>query len=537
MKLLKICFIAALTVMYLAVPLFSQKHADEQNLTHQEIITQIMELSGLNTQIPQIANTIANREDIKAYLSTLSEENREALEKEISMAFDGNALLAIVRDEMRQTVSEEEGKALLKWYTSEDAKALTALEEIPKEREDWKEIYRTKKDPKPDAIGLEIYKMLLRVMNFTEQATNEQVMLQRFLRGLILTDMQGYEIENALKNERKELAKEIWETALLSLTYDLASTDEKVLGRYIQFLASPAAKAYQKGKNIGLIRAISFAGDKVLSKAEELVVKYPYPTLSDLHPKTDELKRYKEGCESGDMEACSDLGYAYRKGKGVKRDYFKALTPLIMGCKGGNAKACGVLSDMYWLGLGVKINLIKAADYNRRSCDLGDKLGCNGLGMFYSTGYGVPKDQKKAILYFTKACNAGEEAACRNLGNHYRHGLGVEVDHVKAREFYEKACKGGNMSSCWQAGQYYYSGVGVKQDYQKAIALFEMSCSRGKAYACYDLGHIYAKGTVTNQDITKAKQYYKQGCQHGLQRSCKAYNALDKHSEKRQSNK
>ena len=89
------------------------------------------------------------------------------------------------------------------------------------------------------------------------------------------------------------------------------------------------------------------------------------------------------------------------------------------------------------------------------------------------------------------------------------------------------------MSSCWQAGQYYFSGQGVKQDYQKAISLYEMSCDRGKAYACYDLGIVYEKGMVTKQDITKAKRYFKKGCQLKAQRSCRAYNALDKNSEKK----
>jgi len=527
MKVFKIYFVTVWIVLYLSASAFSQ----DQNLSHEEVITQIMDLSGLNVQIPQVADTIVNRADIKDFLSTLSQENREALEKEIAMAFDGNAMLAIVKDEIAQTLSDTEARALLKWYVTDDAKAMTAREETPKYKENWEEIYSTKKDPKPDARRLEIYQMMLFAMNFTEHATNEQTMLQRFLRSLILQDVKGYKIENDLKKEQKEIAKEVWETAMLSMSYDMASIDEKVLVKYLQFLASPAARSYQEGKSIGLIRAISFAGNKVLSKAEELIVKYPYPSLSDLHPKSKKLKRYKEGCENGDIQACSDLGYAYRKGIGVERDYFKALTPLKMSCEGGNARGCGVLGDMYWLALSVKRNDTKATEYFKRSCELGSTLGCGSLGVFYSKGYGVPKDQKKANMYFAKVCDAGDASGCRNLGNQYKHGYGVTKDHIKARELYEKACKGGNISSCWQAGRYYLNGQGVKQDYAKAIELYGISCKRRKVYACYELGNIYAEGAVVKKDIAKAKKYLKRACELGGQYACRAHKELDKIKE------
>ena len=381
------------------VVLFAQTTVPEQNLTHEAMIEKIMDLSGLKIQIPQLANTIVHRGDLKEYLDSLSLENREELEKEIALAFDGKAMLEIVKDEMSQTLSDDEAGKLLKWFTSDDAKAMTAMEEVPKEKEDWKEIYRTKKDPKPDAGRLRLYEMLLSAINYPSHI-DQKVMLRRFLIGLIRQDLQGYEIENILRKKRKQMIKEDWNTALLSLTYDLASVDDATLEKYLYFLSSSAAQSYQKGKNIGIIRAISAAGDRVLSKAEELVAQYPYPSLDDLHPKPQKLIDDQEACRSGEMQACCDLGYAYRKGHGVKTDYFKALTPLKMSCDGGIAKGCGVLGDMYSLGLGVKVNLTRAARYYTRACDLGSILNCTSIGVNYSTGYGVPKDQKRPMPIF-----------------------------------------------------------------------------------------------------------------------------------------
>ncbi len=510
---------------------FGEAPSDEQNLTHGQMIARIMDLSGLNAQIPQIADTIANRSDIKAFLSTLSDKNREVLDKEISAAFDGNAMLEIVQDELSRTLSAQEAKALLAWFASKEGRAMTVLEEIPKEREEWREIYSMKKDPKPDARRLEIYRLLLYAINFAEHAVNEQTMLQRFLRGLILQDVPGYKIEKDLKRERKKMAKEVWETAMLSLSYDLASVDEAVLLKYAVFLDSPAARAYQEGKSIGLIRAISLAGDKVLSKAEDLIVRYPYASLSDLHPKSSKLKRYKEACEEGDMQGCFDLGYAYRHGKGIKRNYFKALTPLKMSCSGGIPKGCAVLGDMYWLGLGVKVNYTKMTQYYLKGCNGGYPSVCNGVAISYSTGYGIPKDEKKAIVYFNKACDAGNELACRSLARRYEGYQGVEQDYAKAREFFEKACKLGDIASCWMEGRYYYNGLGVTKDHNKAMELYKMSCDKRNMHACYDLGNIYAEGKVVKQDFAKARKFFHQGCKLGSQDACSAYRALERQKE------
>jgi len=518
-------------VISVSFPASAQEPISEQNLTHEQMISRIMDLSGLNTQITQVADTIIHRTDIREFLSTLSPENKAALERELELAFDGRKMTEIVADELRQTLSEEEARELLAWFGSEDGRAMTVLEEIPKEREEWREIYSMRKDPKPDARRLEIYRLLLSGMNFAEHATNEQTMLQRFLRGLILQDVPGYKIEKDLKRERKKMAKEVWETAMLSLTYDLASVDETVLLKYAAFLNSPAARVYQKGKSIGLIRAISFAGDKVLSKAEELIVRYPYASLSDLHPKSSKLKRYKEACENGDMQGCFDLGYAYRHGKGVKKNYFKALTPLKMGCDGGVPKGCAVLGDMYWLGLGVKVNYTKMTQYYLKGCNGGFPSVCNGVAISYSTGYGMPKDKKKAIVYFNKACDAGNELACRSLARHYEGDQGIERDYAKAKEFFEKACKLGDIASCWMEGRYYYNGMGVTKDHNKAMELYKMSCDKRNMYACNDLGNIYAEGKVVKQDFAKAREFFHKGCKLGNQYACSAYRALERQKE------
>ncbi|WP_134043385.1 SEL1-like repeat protein [Helicobacter pullorum] len=48
----------------------------------------------------------------------------------------------------------------------------------------------------------------------------------------------------------------------------------------------------------------------------------------------------KEACEAGRASACLEVGYSYRSGVGVKRDYKKAQEYFRKACKMGNEYGC-----------------------------------------------------------------------------------------------------------------------------------------------------------------------------------------------------
>ncbi len=89
---------------------------------------------------------------------------------------------------------------------------------------------------------------------------------------------------------------------------------------------------------------------------------------------------YTEACDTGDRQACLNLGILYFTGDGVEQDKMKAKNLFTKTCKSRFAK------------------------------------GCFRLGVLYNRGFdGLKQDQHKAKLLFGKSCNIGYERACEQF--------------------------------------------------------------------------------------------------------------------------
>lgn len=504
----------SLFIALLPQTIFADEISELQELTHEEIIDKIMNLSGLNMQIPQYAENITNAVDFKEYIATLPEANQTKVKEVIALAFDGNTMLETVRDEIAKKISLDDGKDMLRWYLSDEGIEMTAREERHKEKEDWDEIHGTKEDPKPDANRLKLYKNLLKAIHFTKHTTNRRIALTNIIMQIVHSDMTNNEIKRHLQREKRKIRREIEETAILSMIYNLEDASDEILKKYLNFLKKPSTQAYHKGTNSGLIKAISSATKKILLELK------PHSSFANLKPKSTKGKRYKKACENGDMQGCTELGYMYYMGQGEKKDYSKVLTPIKMGCDANIAKACAVLSYMYMLGRGVEKDILKSVEYAKSGCHGGYTNVCTNLGAFYYGGEGVKKDIHMAIKYYKIACDAGEAFGCRNIGEAYALGNRIEQNHLKAIEFYALACDGGHMYSCYHNGNYYLEGVHVEQDYNKAKELFSLGCKRNNYASCNILANMYVQGLGVEQDIKKAKNLYSKACSKRYGKAC-----------------
>jgi len=478
----------SLFILFSPQTIFAEEISELQELTHEEVIDKIMNLSGLNIQVPQYANSITNAIDFKEYITTLPEDNQTKVREIISLAFDGNTMLEIVRDEISQKISLEDGRDMLAWYLSDEGMEMTALEERPKEIEDWDEIRGTIEDPKPDADRIKLYEDLLKAIHFTKHTTNRHIVLTNAIMQIVRNDMSIDEIKSHLKRERRKIEIEIKETTMLSMVYNLEDASDELLKKYLNFLSKLSTQAYHDGKNVGLIKVISNATEDIVSKLGKR--NQPSLSISNIHPRSKEGKKYKGLCEDGDMQGCTDLGYMYYMGRGEKKDYSKALDPMRMGCDANVAKACAVLSYMNMLGRGVEKDILKSVEYAKLGCHGGYTNACTNLGAFYYGGRGVKKDIHKAIKYYKIACEAGEAFACRNIGEAYALGNRIEQNHFKAIEFYAFACDGGHMYSCYNNGNYYLEGVHIEQDYNKAKELFTLGCKHKNQASCIMLKNM-----------------------------------------------
>lgn len=92
-------------------------------------------------------------------------------------------------------------------------------------------------------------------------------------------------------------------------------------------------------------------------------------------------KLWGKVCDGGNANGCSNLGFMYENGKGVKQDYFKAVKLYTKACDGGNTSGCTNIGIMYANGQGVKQSNSKAKELFGKACDGGEAEGCKNYAI------------------------------------------------------------------------------------------------------------------------------------------------------------
>lgn len=91
------------------------------------------------------------------------------------------------------------------------------------------------------------------------------------------------------------------------------------------------------------------------------------------------FKWYKKAVDNGNVEALFNLGLAYIKGRGVKKDIQKGI--------------------QYW----------------EKASDLGDWIANRNLGVLYYNGQDIPKNYRLSRHYFSLGCAAGDRKSCEHF--------------------------------------------------------------------------------------------------------------------------
>jgi TPR repeat protein len=158
--------------------------------------------------------------------------------------------------------------------------------------------------------------------------------------------------------------------------------------------------------------------------------------------------------EAGDTHAMVDLGMRYVYGRGVPKDYPRAVS---------------------WL---------------RFAANAGDATAMNNLGVMYANGFGVPKDYQQAVSRYRKAAEAGYVPAMANLGSMYEKGNGFAKDSQQAVRWYQRAAQAGSISAMYDLGAMYESGEGVGKDRQQAVAWYRKAAVLGEPHAKDSLNRL-----------------------------------------------
>lgn len=133
---------------------------------------------------------------------------------------------------------------------------------------------------------------------------------------------------------------------------------------------------------------------------------------------------HKKAIALGDNRGYALLGNIYIK----FQDYYNAKKYYEIACSKGNgdisqSEPCSNLGFMYSNGKGVRQDYHKARELYKKACDMKYGLACNNLGVLYNNGQGVRQSLSTAKHYFDKACDLGSQNGCDNYKKYNEQGV------------------------------------------------------------------------------------------------------------------
>lgn len=194
------------------------------------------------------------------------------------------------------------------------------------------------------------------------------------------------------------------------------------------------------------------------------------------------------------------------------------------------AKDLARLGFLYREGIGVEKNYNKALQYFISAALEGDSFAEYNLGYMFSRGLGVKKDPEKALHYYKTASRKGDVYAQHNMGTLYakREQYFLEYDFEIAVEWFEKAAAKGYINSQIALGRLYKERgdwtLNKKRQrslYEKAVYWFNLASKQNSSKAQFELASCYEFGKGTEKDLEKSKYWYKKACTNDYYKSCR----------------
>ncbi|HEY5906527.1 MAG TPA: hypothetical protein VIZ31_00710 [Vicinamibacteria bacterium] len=137
-----------------------------------------------------------------------------------------------------------------------------------------------------------------------------------------------------------------------------------------------------------------------------------------------------EACRGGDATACGQLVPSYER-----------------ACGEDNAQACATLASFHEQGKGVPRDFQRAVAFYLMACNLGEQRACLAQAALQSEGRGLPRSGAQAMATAEKLCTDGLAEACTFLATlHLRKG--TPKDMTRARGLLNGACSAKDEQAC-----------------------------------------------------------------------------------------
>lgn len=231
------------------------------------------------------------------------------------------------------------------------------------------------------------------------------------------------------------------------------------------------------------------------------------------------LQLFTNSYDKGNSMAAIYLGEIYHEGNGVEQDYAMAYRYFSEASKNGYIYATKELAGMYLNGEYVKEDAVEATRLFQIAADGGETFAAAEVGYSYFSGRGTEVDYEKAYNYLKVAMDGGDLWAVKFLARMYKQGLYVKKDDNEAfRLFKITADQSNDLEGIEQVASSYYNAKSYEQAYEYLSIAYKM----GSAFAARVLAYMYEEGYYLNQDINKAFMLAKEAAEKGDANACES---------------
>ena len=113
----------------------------------------------------------------------------------------------------------------------------------------------------------------------------------------------------------------------------------------------------------------------------------------------------------GHLLAARTIGDIYNWGKGVAKDYSRAMAAYKVGGEGGDAMCQHMVGMMYYHGFGVAVGYTQARAWFEKAAAQHQSNAVGMLGVMYDAGLGVTPSWRRARVLFERAIELGSSRA------------------------------------------------------------------------------------------------------------------------------
>lgn len=237
----------------------------------------------------------------------------------------------------------------------------------------------------------------------------------------------------AVNKDEKEAIKWYEESAGLGFSYGQYNlADYYMSGKFIPQDRNKAFELYHKAALQGLAEAQIKVGkyyeqgigrieknltdaskwyEKALNQGAKEIRIDLYCVYRDMNQMDKAFKIALELANESDSIMMCLVGFAYKEGKGVKRDFSKAFEWFLKSATNGYAGGELLLGASYRDGKGIEQDFIKAKYWFEKSANQGNKHALFCLGDIFYKGQGGSKDLNKALEFYEKSEKLGFDKA------------------------------------------------------------------------------------------------------------------------------